>query len=194
MPKATAAWLIEHTSITFEQIADFCGLHITEVQGIADGDVAQNIKPIDPVISSQLSAAEIERCERDKNLKLRLSDKAIKFAKLTTKSKSKYTPIARRQSKPDGIAWLIENCPELSVSQIVKLIGTTKVTVESIKDKTHWDIENIKSKDPIMLGLCTQKELDDLCEKARALEFKKGVKKSDINLDEPNQEYEINEI
>lgn len=164
MPKATAVWLIENTTITFEQIADFCGLHPLEVKGIADGEVAKGIVGVDPIMSGQLTEEEIKRCEKDQNAKLKLAESAVKHMQTESKKKkgSKYTPVARRQDKPDAIAWLLKNCPELSDAQIVKLIGTTKSTVSAVKNKTHWNTTNIKPKDPVLLGLCSQIELDKI--------------------------------
>lgn len=160
MPKATAVWLIQHTALTFEQIADFCGLHVMEVQGIADGEVARGIIGIDPIVSGQVSRDEIARCEKDPSATLRLSEAALKLNNQTKQSKSKYTPVARRQDKPDAVAWLLKNCPEMTDSQITKLIGTTKNTIESVRSKSHWNMQNIKPKDPVLLGLCSQSELD----------------------------------
>lgn len=164
MPKATAVWLIDNTSLSFEQIADFCDLHPLEVQGIADGEVAKGILGIDPIATGQLSKEEIEACEKNHNKKLKLTENMIRLIKEQKKQKKtgKYTPIARRQDKPDAIAWLLKNCPEMSEVQIVKLIGTTKAMISSVRDKTHWNINNIKAKDPVLLGLCTQSELDHL--------------------------------
>ncbi len=160
MPKATAVWLIQNTSLTFEQIADFCGLHVMEVQGIADGDVARGIIGIDPIVSGQVSREEIARCEKDPSATIRLSEAALKLNSQTKQSKSKYTPVARRQDKPDAVTWLLKNCPEMTDAQITKLIGTTKNTIESVRSKSHWNMQNIKPKDPVLLGLCSQSELD----------------------------------
>lgn len=161
MPKATAVWLIQNTALTFEQIADFCGLHVMEVQGIADGEVAKGIIGIDPVVSGQIEKDEIHRCEKDPKATLKLSEAALKLNHQTKQqSKSKYTPVARRQDKPDAITWLLKHCPEMTDAQIVKLIGTTKGTIEAVRSKSHWNAQNIKSKDPVLLGLCSQSELD----------------------------------
>jgi len=164
MPKATAVWLIDNTSLSFDQIADFCALHPLEVQGIADGEVAKGILGIDPVGTGQLSKEEIEACEKNHSRRLHLTDNMLRLIKEQQKQKksSKYTPIARRQDKPDAIAWILKNCPEMSDNQTVKLIGTTKGMIASVRDKSHWNINNIKPKDPVMLGLCTQSELDHL--------------------------------
>jgi uncharacterized protein len=182
MPKATAVWLIENTTMTFQQIADFCGLHPLEVKGIADGEVAKGIVGVDPIMSGQLTDEEIKRCENDDNAKLTLADSAIKHMHSEAKKKkgSKYTPVARRQDKPDAIAWILKNCPELTDAQIVKLIGTTKSTVGAVKNKSHWNTTNIKPKDPVLLGLCSQIELDKLYDLVK----KKVEAKKKLEIDE----------
>lgn len=166
MPKATAVWLIENTTLNFEQIAEFCGMHPLEVQGIADGEVAIGIVGKSPVENGQLSLEEIRRCEKDPKARLTLADDARKYMAARAKG-SRYTPVARRHDKPDAIAWLIKSYPELGDAQIVRLIGTTKATIEAIRTKTHWNSQNIKPKDPVMLGLCTQVDLEATVEKAR---------------------------
>lgn len=186
MPKATAVWLIDNTSLSFEQIGDFCDLHPLEVQGIADGEVAKGILGIDPIVTGQLSREEIEACEKNHSRKLKLADNMVRLIKEQKKQKksSKYTPVARRQDKPDAIAWLLKNCPEMSDIQIVKLIGTTKAMIASVKDKTHWNTSNIKAKDPVLLGLCTQSELDHLHQLAVS---KHGEAKSKIQKEISDQ-------
>lgn len=159
MPKATAVWMVENTTLTFEQIADFCGMHPLEVQGIADGEVAAGIIGQDPVALGQLSREEIERCEKTPGAKLAMAGDAMKYVSKKVKG-ARYTPVARRQDKPDAVAWLIKNYPQLSDSKIVKLIGTTKSTIASVKNKSHWNSANIKPRDPVLLGLCTQTHLD----------------------------------
>lgn len=166
LPKATAIWLVENTTLTFKQIADFCGIHELEVQGIADGEVAQGIQGLDPISGGQLTKEEIDRCSRDSNAKLKLSD-SIVYHITKKKTQVKYTPIARRQDKPDAIYWIIKNCPEMPDGQIVKLIGTTKSTIEAIRDRSHWNMKNIRPRDPVLLGICTQIELDNLIEKVK---------------------------
>ncbi|MCE2991563.1 MAG: DUF1013 domain-containing protein [Candidatus Jidaibacter sp.] len=186
MPKATAVWLIENTTLTFEQIADFCGIHYLEVQGIADGDVAKGISGVDPIVAGQLTREELERCEKDPSAKLKLSESAAKFnyAQSKNSTKGKYTPVARRQDKPDAVAWILKNCPEISDAQIVKLIGTTKNTIESVRSKTHWNSQNIKPKDPVLLGLCSQSELDKIHSQARKkAELNESRKKQQITID-----------
>jgi hypothetical protein len=165
MPKATAVWLVENTALTFDQIAEFCGLHPLEVKGIADGEVAQGIVGLDPVARGQLTHEEIARCEGDPRAHLSLAPQNIPLPKARSKG-PRYTPVSRRQDRPDAIAWLVRNHPELSDAQICKLIGTTKPTILSIRERTHWNIANIKPNDPVTLGLCTQIELDEAVEKA----------------------------
>ncbi len=167
MPKATAVWLIENTSLTFEQIGDFCGLHSLEVQGIADEDVAKGIAPVNPIVANQLTKEEIARCEANPNARLLLSNEAELHIRNEAKKKSKkYTPVARRQDKPDAVLWFLKNHPEVSDSQIARLLGTTKSTIESILNKSHWNYPNMTPKDPVLLGLCSQSELDHVLEVA----------------------------
>ena len=168
MPKATASWLVENTALTFNQIADFCGMHELEVKGIADGEISANIMPIDPVITGQLDKEEIERCTKDRNARLKLKSNS-EYDAITKKSKkAKYTPIARRQDKPDAIYWIIKNHPEIKDADIIKLIGTTKTTLEAIKTRAHWNMSNIRQRDPVLLGICSQVDLDRIIDKSRA--------------------------
>ncbi|MSO13708.1 hypothetical protein h2es_0450 [Rickettsiales endosymbiont of Trichoplax sp. H2] len=169
MPKATAVWLVENTSLTFDQIANFCGLHVLEVQGIADGEVAKGIKGVDPITHGQITSQELHKCEDDSNAQLTLSASAIKLMKEQeiSNKKGKYVPVARRQDKPNAILWLLKNCPELTDAQISKLIGTTKNTINLIKNKTHWNYTNLRAKDPVLLGLCTQADLNYITEIAK---------------------------
>lgn len=166
MPKATAVWLVENTTLTFEQIADFCGMHPLEIQGIADGEVAAGIIGQDPIAARQLTDEELAAGLADKNHMLQLADKAREHMDQKIKG-ARYTPVARRQDKPEAIAWLMKNHPYLPDSKIVKLIGTTKKTIDAIRDRSHWNISNIKPKDPVLLGLCSQTALDKLVEKFR---------------------------
>lgn len=159
MPKATAVWLVENTALTFEQIGAFCGMHPLEIQGIADGEVAAGIRGVDPTTNGQLTLEEIHRCEADSDSQLQIAGTARQYINKKTKG-SRYTPVARRQDKPDAIAWLVKNYPQLQDSKIVKLVGTTKSTIAAVRDKTHWNSSNIKPKDPVLLGLCTQTHLD----------------------------------
>src|SRR3569833_1468922 len=159
MPKATAVWLVANTSLTFDQIADFSGLHVLEVKGIADGDVAQGIKGMDPIVSGQLSRSEIERCQKDPMTRLMRAESKYKVPPVLPRKGPRYTPVSRRQDRPDAVAWLLRNHPELTDAQISKLVGTTKPTIESIRERTHWNSANIKPVDPVTLGLSTQIEL-----------------------------------
>jgi hypothetical protein len=165
MPKATAVWLVENTSLTFDQIADFCGLHPLEVQAIADGEVATQMLGLDPVANGQTTAAEIERCQADADARLVLSQSAIPPQYVRHKG-PRYTPIAKRQDKPDAIFYLLRNHPELSDAQICKLVGTTKPTINAVRDRTHWNSTNIKARHPVSLGLCTLEELDQAVTRA----------------------------
>ncbi|WP_424930376.1 DUF1013 domain-containing protein [Amaricoccus tamworthensis] len=165
MAKATAVWLVDNTTLSFKQIADFCGLHELEVNGIADGEVAQGIKGFDPIDNKQLTADEIKRCEENPRGKLQLMHNPA--AEGETKRKGpRYTPLSKRQDRPAAIAWLVKFHPELSDGQISKLVGTTKPTIQSIRERTHWNIANIQPVDPVALGMCKQIELDAAVAKA----------------------------
>ncbi len=166
MPKATAVWLIDNTKLTFSQIADYCHLHELEVKGIADGDVAQGIKGLDPVASGQISREEIEKGETDPSYRLKISQPKTGVPIAKPRRGPRYTPVSRRQDRPDAIAWLLRYHPELPDSQIMKLVGTTKPTIQAIRDRTHWNSTNIKPVDPVSLGLCTQLDLDLAVQKA----------------------------
>jgi uncharacterized protein len=172
MPKATAVWLVENTALSFEQIAEFCGMHPLEVQGIADGEVATGIMGIDPTSNGQLTREMIEAAEGDEKRSLKLADTARQYVQQKTKG-ARYTPVARRADKPDAVSWILKYHPEVPDSQIVKLIGTTKNTIDAVRDKSHWNSTNIKPKDPVLLGLCTQTHLDSVIEKARKTNPKK---------------------
>ena len=158
MPKATAVWLIEKTALTFTQIADFCGMHPLEVQAIADGEVAQGIVGYDPVANGQVTSDEIARCETDGDLRLRLLPSGMPVPK--RQRGARYTPIAKRNDRPDAIAFVLRNFPQLSEMQVVKLLGTTKDTIQKVRDRQHWNSANIKPRDPVILGLCTQTDLN----------------------------------
>ena len=166
MPKATAVWLVENTSLTFEQIADFCELHPLEIQAIADGEVAIQMQGLDPVANGQTTMAEIERCQADPDARVKLSPRALPPQFVKHKG-PRYTPIAKRQDKPDAIAFLLKSNPELSDGQISKLIGTTKPTIAAVRDRTHWNTANIKPRHPVGLGLCTIEELEEAIRHAR---------------------------
>jgi hypothetical protein len=168
MPKATAVWLIENTSLSFTQIAEFCGLHPLEVQGIANEDVAKGIRGVDPIAGGFLSREEIAKGEADETYKLKaLEQKRIELPQ-TKRRGARYTPIARRQDRPDAIAWFLKNHPEVADSKIVKLIGTTKATIDQVRNRTHWNSNQIKPVDPVTIGLCSQIELDAVVSEAAA--------------------------
>ena len=166
MPQATAVWLVDNTSLSFQQIAEFCGLHPLEVPAIADGEVATNIVGQNPVLSGQVTAEEIARCEADTTAKIQMRER-IDLPKLKP-VKGRYTPVAKRQDKPDAIAYLLKRFPQLADAQIVRLIGTTKQTIAQVRDGSHRNAEEIAPKDPVQLGLCSAKELNAEIEKANA--------------------------
>ena len=168
MPKATAVWLVENTSLTFEQIAEFCQLHVLEVKGIADGDVAQGIKGMDPISSNQLSREEIHIAEEDPKHRLKLLEPKVEVPEVKTKRGPRYTPVSRRQDRPNAILWLLKSHPELKDSQIMRLVGTTKPTIQAIKERTHWNSPNLVAQDPVTLGLCSQIDLDAAVKRAAA--------------------------
>jgi hypothetical protein len=168
MPKATAVWLVENTSLSFEQIAEFCGLHVLEVKGIADGDVAHGIKGLDPISNGQLTRDEIKRAEEDPEHRLMLAESKVDIPEVKTKPGPRYTPVSRRQDRPNAVLWLLRNHPELKDSQIIRLVGTTKPTIASIRDRTHWNSANLTPQDPVALGLCSQVDLDTEVQKAAA--------------------------
>ncbi|MBO0661018.1 DUF1013 domain-containing protein [Jiella sp. MQZ9-1] len=165
MPKATAVWLVDNTSLSFEQIADFCTLHPLEVKAIADGESAQGIKGLDPVITGQLSREEIERGEKDEKYRLKLAPPKVRVPESKRKG-PRYTPVSKRQDRPNAILWLVRNHPEIKDAQISRLVGTTKNTIEQIRERTHWNSANLTPMDPVTLGLCSQIDLDLEVEKA----------------------------
>lgn len=166
MPKATAVWLVENTSLSFAQIADFTGMHQLEIQGIADGEVGVGMRGLDPVSNGQLDWEEIERVQADPAARLVLKESENPAPVKRTKG-PRYVPVSKRQDKPDGIAYLVRYYPELSDAQIGKLIGTTKPTITAIRDRTHWNSSQIQPRDPVTIGLCRQMDLDEAVEKAR---------------------------
>ena len=168
MPKATAVWLVDNTSLTFDQIAEFCGLHVLEVKGIADGDVAHGIKGMDPISSGQLSREEIAKAELTPAHRLKLSEPKVEVPEVKTKRGPRYTPVSRRQDRPNAILWLLKNHPELKDSQIMRLVGTTKPTITAIRERAHWNSPNLQAQDPVTLGLCSQTDLDAEVKKAAA--------------------------
>ena len=160
MPKATAVWLVDNTALSFDQIADFCKLHPLEVKAIADGDAAQGIKGLDPVSTGQLSREQIEKAEGDPDERLHMSDPKVRLPEQKKKKGPRYTPVSRRQDRPNAILWLVRNHPELKDAQIMRLVGTTKSTIQGIRDRTHWNAQQLQPLDPVTLGLCTQIDLD----------------------------------
>src|SRR6202163_3260438 len=160
MPKATAVWLVENTALSFEQVADFCKLHPLEVKAIADGDAAQGIKGLDPILTSQLTRDEIDKGVADPAYKLKILDSKVRLPEATRKKGPRYTPVSRRQDRPNAILWLVRNHAELKDSQIMRLVGTTKSTIQAIRERTHWNAPNLQPMDPVTLGLCSQIDLD----------------------------------
>ncbi len=159
MPKATAVWLVDNTALSFDQIAELCALHPLEVKAIADGESAQGIKGLDPISTGQLSRDEIERAEKNPNHKLKLSEPKVRVPESKRKG-PRYTPVSKRQDRPNAILWLVRNHPELKDAQISRLVGTTKSTIEQIRNRTHWNAANLVPMDPVTLGLCSQIDLD----------------------------------
>jgi uncharacterized protein len=168
MPKATAVWLVDNTSLTFEQIAEYCGLHPLEVKGIADEDVAKGIKGMDPVSAGQLSREQIEDAEKNPKMRLKMAPPKHKMPAVKQKKAPRYTPVSKRQDKPDAVYWILRNHPEFTDADIIKLIGTTKATIQKIRERSHWNATNIKAVDPVTLGLCSQLELDLAVSRASA--------------------------
>ena len=194
MPKATAIWLVENTSLSFKQIANFCGMHELEIKGIADGEVGAGIKGLNPITNNQLTKEEIERCSDNSDSDLQIIKNEISAKTEQSKKKKKYTPLSKRQDRPDAVYWLIRNHPELKDSQVAKLVGSTKSTIDAIRNRTHWNMSNIRPQDPIGLGLCKQIELDEALAKAersmkRAQKKKEKEERERLALaDEANQE------
>lgn len=178
MARATAVWLVDNTTMTFKQIADFTGMHELEVQGIADGDVATGVKGFDPVANNQLTQEEIEAAEKSPAHKLKLKFNPASVGEEKRRG-PRYTPLSKRQDRPASILWLVKFHPELSDGQVSKLVGTTKPTIQAIRERTHWNISNIDPIDPVALGLCKQSELDAAVQKANAKKAKDGVVMTD---------------
>ncbi len=160
MPKATAVWLVENTALSFDQVAQFCKLHPLEVKAIADGDAAQGIKGLDPILTGQLTREEIDIAEKDHSHKFKLLDAKVRLPQPKSKKGPRYTPVSRRQDRPNAILWLVRNHPELKDSQIMRLVGTTKSTIQAIRERTHWNAQSLQPMDPVTLGLCSQIDLD----------------------------------
>lgn len=168
MPKATAVWLVENTSLTFEQIADFCGMHMLEVQAIADGEVATGIVGLDPIVNGQLTKEEIDRVVANPKARLKMAPMPEAIPKPKSRG-PRYTPVSKRQERPDAVAWLLRQYPELTDAQICKLVGTTKATINAVRGKTHWKASNIKPHDPVDLGMCSLEELHGAVQRARRI-------------------------
>ena len=166
MPKATAIWLVDNTSLSFKQIGDFCGMHELEIKGIADGEVGVGIKGLNPIANNQLTKEEIEKCSNDTNTSLEIIVNEISTKTEQSNKKKRYTPLSKRQDRPDAVYWLIRNHPELKDSQVARLVGSTKSTIDAIKNRSHWNMTHIRPQDPVGLGLCKQIELDEALDKA----------------------------
>lgn len=195
MPKATAMWLVDNTTLTFKQIAEFCGLHELQVKAMADGDAGSMITPTNPLYNGELDQEEITRCEKNVNAKLHLKKSELPQPLARAKG-PRYTPVAKRDDKPNGIAWLLKNHPELGDSQIVRLIGTTKDTIQKVRDRTHWNSNNIKPSNPVLLGLCKQSDLEASLRRAQRKAERLGIelpKPEAANDAEEADEYAINE-
>jgi len=177
MPKATAVWLVENTKISFKQIANFCALHELEVKGIADGDVAKGIKAYNPILAGQLTREEIESCSQDINRQLKLNNKNLEINLKSEKKSNRYIPLSKRQDRPEAVLWLTRNFTQLSDSQIVKLVGSTKKTVSAIRNKNYWNSSNLSPKDPVVSNLCTQIDIQNAVDKA---DKKAAIKKKKI--------------
>jgi uncharacterized protein len=178
MPKATAVWLVDNTSMTFEQIADFAGLHPLEVKGIADGEVARDIRGADPIAMGQLTREELDKAQTDPSYRMKAQKSRHAELLKPIKKAPRYTPVSRRQDRPDAIAWFVRNHPEVTDAQIAKTLGTTKATIDQVRDRTHWNSANIKPVDPVTLGLVTQLELDALVKFAAEKKAKDDARKN----------------
>jgi hypothetical protein len=182
MPKATAVWLVENTTLTFKQIANFCNLHELEIKGIADGDVAKGIKAYNPILAGQLTREEIDLCSKDSSRTLNLIERA-EDVQVKERKKPKYTPLSKRQDRPDAALWLLKNHPEFTDGQVSKLIGSTKGTVSLIRKRSYWNFSNLKPKDPVILGLCSQETFEKALSKAkRRIEKEKKTKLKEEKL------------
>ena len=190
MRKATAVWLLDNTTLTFRQIANFCGLHELEISGIADGEVASGIRGIDPIINSQLTADEIKKCEANENLDLQLYKNPAAVGENRSRG-PKYTPLSKRQDKPAAIAWLVKFHPDMTDGQISRLIGTTKNTIKAIRERTHWNINNLTPTDPVILGLCKQIELQKVLDKISSKNPNEAqvneISETELGVIEPSQ-------
>ena len=188
MPKATAVWLVENTTLSFKQIANFCNLHELEVKGIADGDVARGIKAYNPILAGQLTRDEINLCSENHERPLSLSKKKQEVVVSSERKKSKYTPISKRKDRPDAVLWLVKNFPQLSDGQIAKIVGSTKGTVALIRNRTYWNFSNLSAKDPVILNLCSQLQFEKAVGKAdRRVKREKKLKEKEKKLREKEE-------
>ena len=200
MPKATAVWLVENTTLSFKQIANFCKLHELEIKGIADGDVAKGIKAYNPILAGQLTREEVDLCSKDHDRSLTLNKKKEEVVVAKERKKVKYTPISKRKDRPDSVLWLLKNFPQLSDGQIAKLVGSTKGTVSLIRNRTFWNFSNLTARDPVILGLCSQLNFEKAIQKAnRKKEREKKLKAKEQKLKEKeeslnNKEESSNEV
>jgi hypothetical protein len=185
MPKATAVWLVDNTSLTFDQIADFCELHPLEVKGIADGEVARDIRGADPIANGQLNREELDAAEKSPNYRMKAQKSRHAELLKPIKKGPRYTPVSRRQDRPDAIAWFLRNHPEVPDSQIARILGTTKATIDQVRNRTHWNSANIKPVDPVTLGLSTQMELDAVVKKAADKKAKDDKRKGIVEPEGP---------
>ena len=188
MPKATAVWLVENTTLSFKQIANFCNLHELEIKGIADGDVAKGIKAYNPILAGQLTREEIDLSSKDHGRPLKLSSKKQEVVVSKERKKVKYTPLSKRKDRPDTVLWLVKNFPQLSDGQIAKLVGSTKSTVGLIRNRTYWNFSNLTAKDPVILGLCGQLQFEKAVEKAdRRVKRLKKLKEKELKMQEKEE-------
>mgnify|MGYP001475533873 CR=1 FL=1 len=187
MPKATAIWLVDNTSLSFKQIGDFCGMHELEIKGIADGEVGVGIKGLNPIANNQLTKEEIEKCSNDTNTSLEIIVNEISTKTEQSNKKKRYTPLSKRQDRPDAVYWLIRNHPELKDSQVARLVGSTKSTIDAIKNRTHWNMTHIRPQDPVGLGLCKQIELDEALAKAERSMKRVQKKEEKLSLAENSE-------
>ncbi len=167
MPKATASWLIENTSLSFKQISEFVGIHMLEIQALADGEVSSGILPRNPLENGELTQEEISKCEKNSNLSLNIKQSDIPIPNSKTKG-AKYTPLSKRADKPNGIYWFIKNIPDIPDSKICKLIGTTKKTVQSLRDRSYWNMQNVRAQNPFELGLCNKEDIEKIIDKYKS--------------------------
>ena len=194
MPKATAVWLVENTTISFKQIVNFCQLHELEIKGIADGDVAKGIKAYNPILAGQLTREEIDVCSKDHEKLLKLSKSNEEIVVSRERKKIKYTPLSKRKDRPDSILWLVKNFSKLSDGQIAKLVGSTKGTVALIRNRSFWNFSNLVAKDPVILGLCSQLQFEKAIEKAdRRIKREKKLKEKLKNSETAKEKLESSE-